>query len=149
MKKAILTVAAGALLLPMTAFGHGGGLDSRGGHNDRKNGGYHYHRKAVETPRPVVSTPAPIVDSSVAKTGKEIKQVLIRQSLSGYSGNCPCPYNTDRAGRKCGKRSAYSRPGGASPLCYESDVSRKMVDAYRTKYGVDSPEGEDVALEED
>lgn len=27
-----------------TAFAHGGGLDSYGCHNDRKNGGYHCHR---------------------------------------------------------------------------------------------------------
>lgn len=26
------------------AFAHGGGLDSYGCHNDRKNGGYHCHR---------------------------------------------------------------------------------------------------------
>jgi hypothetical protein len=26
------------------ARGHGGSLDSNGGHHDRKNGGYHYHR---------------------------------------------------------------------------------------------------------
>ncbi|MEO0409166.1 MAG: hypothetical protein AAF289_17625 [Cyanobacteria bacterium P01_A01_bin.135] len=34
------------------------------------------------------------------------------------SGSCDCPYDTDSAGRRCGKRSAYSRPGGASPVCY-------------------------------
>ncbi|BCD97739.1 HNH endonuclease [Marinagarivorans cellulosilyticus] len=33
------------LILSSTAFGHGGGLDSNGGHNDRKNGGYHCHRE--------------------------------------------------------------------------------------------------------
>lgn len=26
-----------------SAFGHGGGTDSQGGHHDRKNGGYHFH----------------------------------------------------------------------------------------------------------
>lgn len=31
-------------LIALTAFAHGGGLDSNGGHHDRKNGGYHYHR---------------------------------------------------------------------------------------------------------
>ena len=61
-----------------------------------------------------------------------IRAQIIRLSLASYSGNCPCPYNTDRAGRSCGKRSAYSRPGGASPLCYPGDVSQRMVDAYRT-----------------
>ena len=67
------------------------------------------------------------------KTDSEVKQELIRQSISSYSGSCPCPYNRDRAGRRCGKRSAYSRPGGASPLCYEHDVSQKMVDEYRAR----------------
>ena len=28
-------------------------------------------------------------------------------------------------GKKCGKRSAYSKPGGYQPLCYKSDITRK------------------------
>lgn len=63
----------------------------------------------------------------------EIKEVLIKQSHSRYSGNCPCPYNRTSRGRRCGKRSAYSRPGGASPLCYKSDVTDRMVSAYKEK----------------
>ena len=39
-------------------------------------------------------------------------------SYSSYSGNCMCPYNLDAAGRRCGNRSAWSRSGGASPVCY-------------------------------
>ena len=31
-------------MFPTDAFPHGGGLDSNGGHHDRKNGGYHFHR---------------------------------------------------------------------------------------------------------
>jgi choline dehydrogenase-like flavoprotein len=69
------------------------------------------------------------------KTDTEIKQQIINESLSHYRGNCPCPYNTDRGGRRCGARSAYSRPGGASPLCYAADVTPKMVDEYRKKNG--------------
>ena len=38
------------------------------------------------------------------------------------SGSCDCPYDTDRRGRSCGKRSAYSRPGGRSPICYVRDL---------------------------
>lgn len=49
-------------------------------------------------------------------------QRAIRQSIAAYSGSCPCPYSVDRAGRRCGARSAYSRPGGARPLCYPADV---------------------------
>jgi hypothetical protein len=72
----------------------------------------------------------------VAKTDAEIKQAIIAESIADYRanrGNCPCPYNTDRAGHKCGARSAYSRPGGASPTCYEKDVTQKMVDEYRKR----------------
>ncbi|PSB22924.1 hypothetical protein C7B61_16475 [filamentous cyanobacterium CCP1] len=36
-------------------------------------------------------------------------------------GSCDCPYDVDSAGRSCGGRSAYSRPGGSSPVCYERD----------------------------
>src|ERR1044072_3750141 len=57
----------------------------------------------------------------------EIRQALIAESLSSYPGSCPCPYNVDRGGRRCGRRSAYSRPGGRSPLCYASDVSDEAV----------------------
>ena len=67
------------------------------------------------------------------KTDEEIKKILINESIANYSGSCPCPYNTDRAGHRCGKRSAYSRPGGASPVCYASDVTPKMIADYRKR----------------
>src|SRR5437763_11102608 len=69
------------------------------------------------------------------KTDAQIKQDMIATSIAAYSGSCPCPYNRDRAGRSCGKRSAYSRPGGAAPLCYEGDVTEKMGGAYRASHG--------------
>ena len=62
-----------------------------------------------------------------------IKKILIKRSHAYYSGNCPCPYNITRAGRKCGGRSAWSRPGGASPLCYNSDVTAAMVANYQAR----------------
>jgi len=71
--------------------------------------------------------------TKAAKTDAEIKQEIIKQSIASYKGTCPCPYSVDRAGRMCGRRSAYSKPGGASTLCYEKDVTPKMVDDYRKK----------------
>jgi hypothetical protein len=71
--------------------------------------------------------------SKSKKTDAQIRQQMISASIASYAGNCPCPYNTDRAGRSCGRRSAYSRPGGRSPLCYAADVTQKMVDDYRKK----------------
>lgn len=52
MRRTILVVAATFLLLQLAAGGsllraHGGGLDSCGGHNDRKHGGYHVHNHAA------------------------------------------------------------------------------------------------------
>lgn len=69
-------------------------------------------------------------------TDAQIKQAIVANAIAGYSGSCPCPYNTDRAGRSCGRRSAYSRPGGASPVCYEADVTASMVAAFRASQPV-------------
>ena len=63
----------------------------------------------------------------------EIRQVLIRQSIAAYPGNCPCPYNVDRAGRQCGVRSAYNKPGGHAPLCFPADVTDELIAKYRSK----------------
>jgi hypothetical protein len=71
--------------------------------------------------------------SKQAMTDAEIKRAIIQQSLSEYPGNCPCPYNTDRAGRSCGRRSAYSRAGGYAPLCYPDDVTPEMIEQYRQR----------------
>ena len=59
-----------------------------------------------------------------------IKKMMIKDSTARYSGSCPCPYSRTKRGHKCGKRSAWSRPGGASPLCYPDDVSPKMIRRY-------------------
>jgi len=60
--------------------------------------------------------------SGVGAQSDAAVQRAIRDSIAAYSGSCPCPYSVDRAGRRCGARSAYSRPGGARPLCYPGDV---------------------------
>jgi len=72
--------------------------------------------------------------SKKALTDAQIKRILIDESIAAYSGNCPCPYNTDSRGRSCGRRSAYSREGGEAPLCYPKDVSAEMVKAYRDEH---------------
>lgn len=64
----------------------------------------------------------------------QIKQLLIEESIAAYDGNCPCPYSRARNGSRCGKRSAYSREGGAAPLCYPADVTAEMVQTYRDEH---------------
>ncbi len=85
--------------------------------------------------RPTVTGPDPRTPTrSVAvPSSREIqaaRREIIRQSIASYSGSCPCPYNVDRGGRRCGARSAWSRPGGYSPICYNSDVSNARLESY-------------------
>ena len=71
--------------------------------------------------------------TAVARTApsdKEIRQQIIHDSVAAYLATghpCACPYNAARNGSSCGGRSAYSRPGGAAPLCYDRDVTDQMV----------------------
>ncbi|PYR96713.1 MAG: hypothetical protein DMG16_27020 [Acidobacteria bacterium] len=65
--------------------------------------------------------------TKIAKTNVEIRQEIIKQS------SCPCPYSADGTGRMCGWWSAYDKPGGASPLCFQKDVTTKMVIDYRKR----------------
>jgi hypothetical protein len=79
---------------------------------------------AIQAPKaPAVASPGP--------SDGAIRRALIEQSIAGYPGSCPCPYAADRAGRSCGRRSAYSRAGGYSPLCYPQDVTQAMIENYR------------------
>jgi hypothetical protein len=76
------------------------------------------------------------VEAAQPATDAEIRQAIIQESIAAYRGNCPCPYNAARNGSRCGARSAYSRPGGASPLCFPQDVTQQMLDAYKRQHGL-------------
>ena len=62
---------------------------------------------------------------------EEIIQAIIYKSIVTHRGNCACPYNRTTNGSKCGRRSAYSRPGGYQPMCYPRDVPRSMIEEFR------------------
>jgi hypothetical protein len=66
-----------------------------------------------------------------AQSDASVRQAIINASNANYSGSCPCPYSTDHAGRRCGGRSAYSRPGGEAPKCFAADVTAAEIKAYR------------------
>jgi hypothetical protein len=68
-----------------------------------------------------------------AKDDNAIRNAIIQESISNYSGNCPCPYNSTSNGSRCGKRSAYSRAGGYATICYDADVTQEMIKEYRNK----------------
>lgn len=83
---------------------------------------------------PVAKQEAPEVKQTVEVKPKIspsiIIQRIIAESIAGYPGTCACPYSADRRGRKCGSRSAYSKPGGYAPICFAGDVTRSMIEAY-------------------
>ena len=66
----------------------------------------------------------------------QVKQQMINQSIESYSGSCPCPYNTASNGSRCGRRSAYTKPGGYAPLCYDTDITSQMVKQFRGRNGI-------------
>jgi hypothetical protein len=89
---------------------------------------------AAQAPAPVApsgptipSTPSAkvdILDKSVSPATKRkveagltaaIATIIVQASRDQYHAG-------GRSGRACAGRSAYSRPGGAAPLCYPSDV---------------------------
>lgn len=63
----------------------------------------------------------------------QIRDLIVAESKASYPGNCPCPENLDRAGRRCGARSAWSKPGGRTPICYAKEVSEEQVRQYRQR----------------
>lgn len=64
----------------------------------------------------------------------QIKKLIIQESIDSYPGNCPCPYNVASNGSSCGRRSAYSRAGGYSPICYDTDVTKEMIKEWRENH---------------
>lgn len=84
------------------------------------------HKKAEKKPDELTKSPAePTIPDSV------IIQRIIEASVASYPSSCACPYSTDRRGRRCGGRSAYSKPGGYAPICFPQDVSKAMIEAFK------------------
>ncbi|WP_330203283.1 CHAT domain-containing protein [Cyanobacterium sp. DS4] len=46
---------------------------------------------------------------------------ILQPARKPLIGVCECPYDIDTMGRECGSKSAYSRPGGTTPVCYKGD----------------------------
>ena len=63
----------------------------------------------------------------------KIVALIIAASRAAYYARgrpCACPDDTMRNGRLCGRRSAYSRAGGARPLCSPADVTPAMIERF-------------------
>jgi hypothetical protein len=105
----------------------------------------------VTVPAPNSSTPTPSAKADLsdkparpdnkrkveaALTAAAIAAIIVQASRDQYhatGGPCACPDDTARNGSSCGGRSAYSRPGGAAPLCYPGDVTAAMIEQHRQR----------------
>ena len=78
-----------------------------------------------------------VATSAVAESSlsdQQIAAIIVRASRDAYyrTGRpCACPDDLARNGSRWGGRSAYSRPGGAEPYCYVTDVPKAKIDDYR------------------
>ena len=69
---------------------------------------------------------------SAVPSDPDIWRMIIRDSIAAYRHLCPCPYSPNRAGRRCGTRSAHSRVDG-SVMCYVSDIPQTEIERYRER----------------
>jgi hypothetical protein len=90
-------------------------------------------------PPPGASLPTPSANDrreAAILSAVAIAALIVKESRSAYYATghpCACPDDRMRNGHACGGRSAYSRPGGAQPLCYPTDVSAQMISDYRSR----------------
>jgi hypothetical protein len=57
-------------------------------------------------------------------------QTKTSQQYHKEKGPCACPDDKDKAGKRCGKRSAFCQSGGAEiSNCYLKDVEKRKKDA--------------------
>lgn len=92
-------------------------------------------RKAISLFLPVLAALFLVTGSvNAAQSKDDIRQQIIDASIESYPGNCPCPYNSMRNGRQCGGRSAWSKEGGYSPICYKKEVTEEMIEEWRAEH---------------
>jgi hypothetical protein len=78
----------------------------------------------------------PKVDQKPGVSDAAIAAMIVQESRNAYYATghpCACPDDLMRNGRRCGGTSAYIRPGGAHPLCFNADVSPEMIRRYRAQ----------------
>lgn len=70
-------------------------------------------------------------------TDTEIKEEIIKGSITDFQGDCPCPYTKDQTGKECGNTSAYFTYQPVNrPSCYPDDITQNQIYEYRAKYNI-------------
>lgn len=79
-------------------------------------------------------------------TNSKDPEQIIKEFITQYPGKCPCPYSIMSNGKKCGKRSAYSKPGGYEPLCYVSDITGGAENYVKTQALIRIVDGDTIHI---
>jgi len=59
-----------------------------------------------------------------------LAQTMTPQQYHKDKGPCACPDDKDKAGHKCGKRSAFCQKGGVEIKgCYKVDIEKRTKEA--------------------
>jgi hypothetical protein len=137
------TFAIGALLFALVGTAHGQSCTTFGNTTTCEKQQVALPNKQLEiapqnapSPRSSVELNQPSTQpaNGAIKTAAAIAAMLVQESRNAYyaSGRpCACPDDLMRNGRRCGGNSAYSRPGGAAPYCYVSDVPPAVIQRYQ------------------
>jgi hypothetical protein len=86
-----------------------------------------------------LSAPSPSAGTNETLKDAAIAALIIAASVATYKAMgrpCACPSDLMKNGRACGGRSAWSKAGGAKPLCFPSDVTPGMISAYRASKAI-------------
>jgi hypothetical protein len=103
--------------------------------------GLAFHTAALraDSLRPQTETAPKNSTTKEVLTDAAIAALIIAGSIALYKATghpCACPSDTMRNGRACGRRSAWSKPGGARPLCFPTDITPDMISAYRASEAI-------------
>ena len=86
MSRNLAAIIVGTLAC-LLALGHGGRTDSSGGHNDRKNGGYHYHNSGKSSRSSTPSMPrtgaTPGGANVTEGSGPRVQEFFLRWKRNG------------------------------------------------------------------
>ncbi len=87
----------------------------------------------------------PMMCFAVTMLDDEIKELIIRESISGFKGECACPYSNkfnkdSNSGDEqlCGGNSEYFKVPGELQ-CYPTDITAEDVKNYRDTHGLTIP----------
>jgi hypothetical protein len=97
----------------------------------------------LSTMLPLNSYAAPLIDPNLPSvkpeslqqlTDNRVRQRIMQESQSHYSGRCVCQYQTkDSYGRSCKGRHEVIKTK-PQPLCYPSQVDSEMVSDWRQRH---------------